>query len=101
MTVNSNFTTGQVLTAAQLNSAFGTAASQTDIAQVQNGTATDAGTLTGAETVAASRGSGLLQTTLTKIAQWVIQTYQGFTQSGTGAVARTILAKFLDTGVVA
>jgi hypothetical protein len=63
---------------------------------IANGTSTDAGTLTGAETVPASRGTGPMQTTLTKIAAWVIQTYQGFTQSGTGAVARTVQAKLQD-----
>lgn len=69
------------------------------VVNLANGTATDAGTLTGAETVPASRAAGLLQTTLTKIAQWVIQTYAGFTQSGTGAVARTAQGKLRDYAV--
>ena len=45
---------------------------------IANGTATDAGTLNGSETLPMSRGSGLLQTTLTKIAQWVTQIFQGW-----------------------
>lgn len=62
----------------------------TDIAALEAGTATDIGTLTGAEELPATLGAGLFQTTLTKVAQWIIQTYQGFTQSGTGAVAQTV-----------
>lgn len=96
MTVNSNFTPGQVLTAAQLNSAFGSAASQTDMAQIQNGTATDAGTLTGAETVSASRGSGLLQTTLSKIATFFLATFTFQLISTTGIIGRTLLAVLAD-----
>jgi len=69
------------------------------VQNIANGTATDAGTLTGAEITPVSRGAGALQTTLTKIAQWVIQTYQGVTQSGTGAVARTILGKIFEQPV--
>jgi len=41
---------------------------------IANGTATSAGTLTGAETVPLSRGAGLLQTTLNAIADFVIGT---------------------------
>jgi hypothetical protein len=90
MTVNSNFTPGQVLTASQLNSSFGSAASQTDMAQIQNGTAPDAGTLTGSETLAASRGAGLLQTTPTKIAQFVTDTYSVDWLNTTGSVPASI-----------
>lgn len=61
----------------------------TDIAALEAGTATDIGTLTGAEIVAVSK-SGLFQTTLTAIGAWIIGTYKGFTQTGTGAVGRTI-----------
>jgi hypothetical protein len=71
-------------------------AGQNAAAAIASGTSADAGTLTGAEILPLSRSSGLLQTTLTKIAQWVIQTYQGFTQSGTGAVARTVKSKMLE-----
>jgi hypothetical protein len=56
----------------------------------------DSGALTGTESINV-RQTGVVKTTLTKIAQWVIQTYQGFTQSGTGAVARTIVSKLGDT----
>jgi hypothetical protein len=103
MPVNSNFKPGQILTAAQLNDQFGAAAAQSDLAatqeglaQVQDGTATDAGTLTGDESNPVSRGSGLLQTTLTKVAQWVIQTYLGFVQAGAGAVSQTLLASLRE-----
>jgi hypothetical protein len=52
--------------------------------------------LTGAELVSVSQGAGLFQSTLTKIAQWVIGTYQGFAQAATGAAQRTILSKLQD-----
>lgn len=97
MTVPSNFTPGQVLTAAQLNANFAAAASQADMTQIQNGTATDAGALTGEETAPVSRGDGLLQTTLTKIATWTLATFLGFSQTGTGAVARTVVSKLGET----
>lgn len=54
------------------------------------------GTLTGAELFSVTQGSGLFQSTLTKIAQWIIGTFQGFTQSGTGAVARTVQSKLQE-----
>ncbi len=57
----------------------------------------DAGSLTGAENIVATRGTGLLQTTLTKIAAWMIQTFNGFTQAGTGALARPVQDKLRDT----
>jgi hypothetical protein len=79
------FTPGQVLTAAQLNAAIPTT--------IATATSPDAGALTGTEEVTASRGTGVLQTALTTIAQWVIQTYQGFTQSGTGAASLAAQAK--------
>lgn len=96
MPVNSNFTPGQVLTAAQLNAEFGQAASAADLAQIQNGTATDAGTLTGAEVVPVSRGSGLLQTAVSSIANYALNIATLFTQGVMGAISRTILAKLLD-----
>lgn len=68
-----------------------------NVAGSQAGTNTDAGTLTGSELVAVSRGSGILQRTLNGIGQWVVQTYQGFTQGGTGSVNRTIQTKLQDT----
>lgn len=67
---------------------------------IQNGSSTDAGvpsTFTGAETLPVSRGSGLLQTTFTKLATWIIQIFAGFTQSGSGAVARSVQNKLTDT----
>lgn len=41
-------------------------------ASISDGTATDAGALTGAEIVPTNRGAGLLQTTLGKIAAYVL-----------------------------
>jgi hypothetical protein len=52
-----------------------------------------AAALDGTETANIKQAGGVVQTTLTKIAQWVIQTYQGFTQSGTGAIVRSVIAK--------
>ncbi|WP_155635588.1 glycosyl hydrolase family 28-related protein [Burkholderia territorii] len=69
--------------------------------EIADGTATDAATLTGAETIPMSRGVGLLQTSLTKIGQWVLQTYQGFTQGATGSVNRTVKSKLSDVVSVA
>lgn len=47
---------------------------------------TDAGTLTGAETAPVSRGAGLLQTSLTKVAQFVSSTYTVDWLDATGTV---------------
>lgn len=88
---------------ASANSATASAASATSAANqvsiIANGTATDAGTLTGSEIVPMNRSAGLLQTTLTKIGAWVISTYTGFTQLGTGAIARTVLGKLLGLSI--
>lgn len=54
------------------------------------------GTLTGSEIISARQGAGLFQVTLTKIAQWVLGTFHGFVQNGTGAIARNIVAKLTD-----
>lgn len=67
------------------------------ISDIANGTAPNADPLTGAEYATISRGAGVLKTTLTAIGQWVLQTYQGFTQSGAGAVARTAHDKLRDS----
>lgn len=53
----------------------------------------DAGSLTGSEEVPIKRGTSVLKTTLTAIGSWVLQTFQGFTQSGAGTVARTVQDK--------
>jgi len=58
--------------------------------------ASDAGVLTGSESLPASRGAGLLKTSLANIATFVTSTFLGFIQSGTGAVARSFLGKMLD-----
>ena len=62
-----------------------------------NGNTSDAGALTGVEMFPVSRGAGKFQTTLTKLATWTLQVFQGFTQGGTGAVSRTFNSKLLDT----
>lgn len=69
---------------------------------IAQGVLTDAGatsTWTGAEVVPMSRGAGLLQTTLTKIATFILSIFTILIVSGTGAVARTILAKLIDLPV--
>ncbi|KHK58130.1 hypothetical protein PI86_10985 [Burkholderia sp. A9] len=65
-------------------------------APIANGSANDAGPLTGNETVPMSRGTGLLQKSLNGIATWVLQTFAGFTYAITGGVARTVAAKLGD-----
>lgn len=103
------FLPNQKLPAAQLNASLDAKANQSALVSVaatagsaaagvdaiNNGTATPAGALTGADIATISRGAGALRTTLTTIGQWVLQTFQGFTQSGVGAVARPVQAKIL------
>lgn len=62
-----------------------------------NSTLASAGTLSGAETVPLGI-SGLFQASLSKIATWIVSAFQGFTQSGTGAVARSVTSKL--SGIV-
>jgi hypothetical protein len=69
------------------------------VTQIANGTAVSAGVLTGSETVPASRGSGLLQTTVNAIASFVISTFTTLFVSGTGAIARTIAGKIFEQPV--
>lgn len=62
-----------------------------------SGNTPDAGALAGTEMFSISRGTSTkLQTTLTKLATWAIGTFAGFTQSGTGGVARTVQAELAD-----
>jgi len=68
-----------------------------DQLSLDTGTSADAGALSGIEIIPLSRGAGLLQTTLTKIAQFVTSTYAGFLQNGTGATARTLLSKLQES----
>lgn len=74
-----------------------TIVSAADITTLEAGNSTDAGTLTGAEQVPVTRGGGLFQSTLTKVASWMIGTYQGFMQAGTGAVARSLQSKLQES----
>jgi hypothetical protein len=68
------------------------------VAALQTASSLDAGALGGFEFFPVTRGAGtLLQTTLTKIASWITQVFTGFTNSGVGAIARSIQARFRDT----
>lgn len=107
------FIPNQKLPASQLNASLDAKADQSALLTVSvsaaaavqgvnainNGTATDAGTLTGAEIATVSRGAGALSTSLTKIATYALQAFLGFTQNGVGAIARSIVAKVLDLPV--
>jgi len=78
------------------NSAASATASAAAYSAIANGTATSAGTLTGAEIVPVSRAAGLLQTTLSTIANFVLAVFAIAIYSGAGAAVRSILAKLLD-----
>ncbi|SOY65584.1 hypothetical protein CBM2586_B10179 [Cupriavidus phytorum] len=69
------------------------------VQQIADASNPDAGPLDGAEFATVSRGSGVLKTTLTAIGTWVLGTFLAFTQTGVGAIARTILAKLFDLPV--
>lgn len=57
------------------------------------------GTITGAELVSTRQGAGLFASTLTKIAAWIVSTYQGFTQVGVGATPRTLQSKLSGSSI--
>jgi hypothetical protein len=61
----------------------------------------NANAFTGAELFSLSQGAVLLKSTLTNIAQWVVQTYQGFVQNSTTSTARTVQAKLRELSVAA
>lgn len=63
---------------------------------IAQGTIPPGAAITGAEVASVSQGGGIVSLTLTKIAQFIVQTYQGFTQSLTGAVSRTVFGKLSD-----
>ena len=67
--------------------------------EIADGTATDAGELTGLEIFPLSRGAGLLQTTLAKITNYVLGVALAFSGSGTHARARTVLSKLADVDI--
>lgn len=93
----------ELITAAQTATEAANRASQSaedaasSTAAIAQASSSDAGEISGGEVLPVSRGTGLLQTTLTKIAKWVIQTYQGVTQAGAGGVAQTIASMFSKT----
>lgn len=68
-----------------------------NVSSISTGNYPDAGALTGTEFTTVSRGSGVLKTALTTIAQWVVETYQGFVQAGAGAAVTTLLAQLRKT----
>ncbi|MEN2472345.1 glycosyl hydrolase family 28-related protein [Burkholderia sp. GS2Y] len=66
------------------------------ISPIANSTLNQTASLNGNETVPIGK-SGLFQTTLNKIALWIVNAYQGYTSSATGAVAQTLQSKLQDT----
>lgn len=78
----------------------GNAATPGSVAALDPGNQPPVGTLYGNEITSIRQGGGLFQITLTKVAQWVLQTFQGFTQSGS-SVGRTIVSRLLDLPVSA
>ncbi|CAG2132468.1 hypothetical protein [Cupriavidus numazuensis] len=81
--------------AASATAAAGSASAATaSTSAIANGTATDGGTLTGSETLPMSRGAGLLQTTLSKIASFVYATL-GLTKT----VATMVDLQALDAAI--
>jgi hypothetical protein len=71
-------------------------ASASEMVQLEESALPNSGTLTGAEVVPVAKPVGLFQTTLTTIAQWIVSTFQGFTQNGTGAISRTLVSKLQE-----
>jgi len=63
---------------------------------IAQGTIPPGATITGAEVASVSQGGGLVSLTLTKVAQWISQVFQGFTQVGSASVARTIQNKLQE-----
>lgn len=90
-------TTQAGIATAQASTASAAAtASESAYSAIANGTATNAGTLSGAEIAPVSRGAGLLQTTVATIAGFVLAIFTIAFASGAGAAVRTLLAKLLD-----
>lgn len=54
-------------------------------------------TLVGSELMTVSQGGVLFQSPLTKLASWLINTYQGFTSTASGAASRTLQSKLQDS----
>jgi hypothetical protein len=54
------------------------------------------GALTGTEIVSTRQGGALYQTTFNKLATWIVQSFQGFTQNGVNAISRTLFSKAQD-----
>ncbi|TDN70409.1 glycosyl hydrolase family 28-related protein [Paraburkholderia sp. BL10I2N1] len=69
---------------------------QTTFSALGAGTNSDAGTLTGSVIVPVTRGAGLLQTTLSTLAQWLLGSFLGIAQGTSGTLARTAQGKFAD-----
>ena len=67
-----------------------------DQLSIDTGTSTEASPLTGSEFITMSRGSGLLQTSLTNVGAWISSTYTAFTHIIAGSIARTFRSKLSD-----
>ena len=74
----------------------GNAATPASVAALDPGNQPPVGQLTGLEITSIRQGAGLFQISLTRVAQWILQVYNGFTQSGTGTTGRTIQSKLQD-----
>jgi hypothetical protein len=62
----------------------------TENSTLDTATGTDAGTITGVESLPVSRGTGRLQTSLSKIAQWMAGTYLAFANKSVVSLFGTI-----------
>jgi hypothetical protein len=63
---------------------------------VAAGTNTQAGALTGNEILPLSQSGGLFQSTLSTIAAWIVNAFQGYAPNATGGTNRSVASKFLD-----
>jgi hypothetical protein len=68
-------------------------------APLANGSAPDAGPLTGSETVSVSRGAGLLQTVWNSVAEFALSIFTLLMLTAAGAVKRSIVGKLLDIAI--
>ncbi|MEN2472346.1 glycosyl hydrolase family 28-related protein [Burkholderia sp. GS2Y] len=66
------------------------------LGSIAGGMNNNVASLSGQEVIPLSQSGGLLQATLSKIAAWIVSTFQGFQLSGTGAANRSLTAKLSD-----
>jgi hypothetical protein len=84
------------LTKARADALYASALAGQQINLIAEGLSPDAGNLVDADIVPVSSGSSLLQTTMKKIASYVLNIALSFVGSGTGATPRTMLSKVGD-----